>query len=223
MLKRFLTTIALALAVANTVGAQPTTKPLPPIDTVAGLLVVGVAEFASLPPIDTIAARPMLLIDERGTRRLFVNDMRGPIYSVSYDGKRVTKYVDTNDSTWGVNVQAQGRERGMQSFAFHPDFARTGTPGYGKFYTWADSSLMMPPADALQMLLKGEQLKVDRAKAMKLVDAVVPPADLIKTAKEWIKAGGKGVAPWDVQGFKLPGGAVRSPIANRLIFMAAET
>ena len=80
---------------------------------------------------------------------------------------------------------------------------------------------MMPPADALQMLLKGEQLKVDRAKAMKLIDAVVPPADLIKTAKEWIKAGGKGVAPWDVQGFKLPGGLVYSK-AGMMTFPAAN-
>jgi 3-hydroxyacyl-CoA dehydrogenase/enoyl-CoA hydratase/3-hydroxybutyryl-CoA epimerase len=80
---------------------------------------------------------------------------------------------------------------------------------------------MMPPADALQMLLKGEQLKLDRAKAMKLVDAVVPPADLIKTAKEWIKAGGKGVAPWDVQGFKLPGGPVYSK-AGMMTFPAAN-
>ena len=31
----------------------------------------------------------------------------------------------------------------------------------------------------------------NRAKAMKLVDNVVPPADLVKTAKDWIKAGGK--------------------------------
>ena len=50
---------------------------------------------------------------------------------------------------------------------------------------------MMAPADALQFLLKGDQLKVDRAKAMKLIDAVVPPADLVKAAKDWIKAGGK--------------------------------
>jgi 3-hydroxyacyl-CoA dehydrogenase/enoyl-CoA hydratase/3-hydroxybutyryl-CoA epimerase len=80
---------------------------------------------------------------------------------------------------------------------------------------------MMPPADALQMLLKGEQLKVDRAKAMKLIDAVVPPADLIKTAKDWIKGGGKGVAPWDVQGFKLPGGLVYSK-AGMMTFPAAN-
>ena len=66
---------------------------------------------------------------------------------------------------------------------------------------------MMQPADALQFLLKGDQLKTDRAKAMKLIDDVVPQADLIKAAKDWIKAGGKPVAPWDVQGFRLPGGA----------------
>ena len=69
---------------------------------------------------------------------------------------------------------------------------------------------MMPPADALQMLLKGDQLKLDRAKAMKLVDNVVAPEALIQTAKDWIIAGGKPQAPWDVQGFKLPGGPVYS-------------
>jgi 3-hydroxyacyl-CoA dehydrogenase / enoyl-CoA hydratase / 3-hydroxybutyryl-CoA epimerase len=69
---------------------------------------------------------------------------------------------------------------------------------------------MIPPADALQFLLKGDQLPVERAKAMKLIDAVVPAADLIKTAKDWIKAGGKAVAPWDEKGFRLPGGPVYS-------------
>ncbi|HEX3858665.1 MAG TPA: enoyl-CoA hydratase-related protein, partial [Pseudolabrys sp.] len=80
---------------------------------------------------------------------------------------------------------------------------------------------MLPPADALQMLLKGDQLKLDRAKAMKLIDAVVPAADLIKTAKDWIKAGGKPVAPWDVKGFRLPGGAVYSK-AGMMTFPAAN-
>jgi 3-hydroxyacyl-CoA dehydrogenase / enoyl-CoA hydratase / 3-hydroxybutyryl-CoA epimerase len=69
---------------------------------------------------------------------------------------------------------------------------------------------MMAPADALQFLLKGDQIKVDRAKAMKLIDAVVPPAELVKAAKDWIKAGGKAKNPWDVDGFRLPGGAVYS-------------
>ena len=67
---------------------------------------------------------------------------------------------------------------------------------------------MMQPADALQLLLKGDQLRLSRAKGMKLIDNVVPAADLVTTAKNWIKSGGKPVAPWDVQGFKLPGGLV---------------
>jgi 3-hydroxyacyl-CoA dehydrogenase / enoyl-CoA hydratase / 3-hydroxybutyryl-CoA epimerase len=69
---------------------------------------------------------------------------------------------------------------------------------------------ILAPADALQLLLKGDQLRLDRAKALKLIDAVVPPSDLIKAAKDWIKAGGSAQAPWDVDGFKLPGGAVYS-------------
>ena len=69
---------------------------------------------------------------------------------------------------------------------------------------------MLPPADALPLLLKGDQLRVERAKAMKLIDAVVPPDDLVKAAKDWIKAGGKAKNPWDVEGFRLPGGLVYS-------------
>ena len=80
---------------------------------------------------------------------------------------------------------------------------------------------MLQPADALQFLLKGEALKVDRAKAMKLIDAVVPAADMIKTAKDWIKAGGKAVKPWDDKGFRLPGGAVYSK-AGLMTFPAAN-
>jgi len=80
---------------------------------------------------------------------------------------------------------------------------------------------MMPPADALQMLLKGDQLRLDRAKAMKLVDAIVPAAELVKTAKDWIKAGGKATAPWDVDGFRLPGGAVYSK-TGMMTFPAAN-
>ena len=87
---------------------------------------------------------------------------------------------------------------------------------------------LLAPTDALQFLLKGEQLKLERAKALKLIDAVVPPGELIKAAKEWIRTGGNAktpshVAPWDADGFKLPGGPVYAkagmnffPAANAL-------
>jgi 3-hydroxyacyl-CoA dehydrogenase/enoyl-CoA hydratase/3-hydroxybutyryl-CoA epimerase len=80
---------------------------------------------------------------------------------------------------------------------------------------------MMQPGDALQFLLKGDQLKVAQAKSMKLIDAVVPAADLLATAKDWIKAGGKAVAPWDQEGFRLPGGPVYSK-AGMMTFPAAN-
>src|SRR5215470_17372416 len=36
---------------------------------------------------------------------------------------------------------------------------------------------MMQPGDALQMLLKGDQIRLPQAKGLKIVDAVVPPED----------------------------------------------
>jgi hypothetical protein len=111
------------------------------------VIKVNVREFASLPETNGTAARMMLLVDEPGTRRLFVNDMVGPLYSVSYDGKAVTTYLNINDPKWTVGVQSMGRERGFQSFAFHPQFAASGTPGFGKFYTYTDTTNQGPAPD----------------------------------------------------------------------------
>ena len=80
---------------------------------------------------------------------------------------------------------------------------------------------LLPPADALRLLLKGDQLRVAEAAGMKLVDAVVPAAELVRRAKDWIKAGGQAKAPWDADGFRLPGGAVYSK-AGMMTFPAAN-
>ena len=80
---------------------------------------------------------------------------------------------------------------------------------------------MIQPMDAMQMLLKGDAIDLKKAQAWGIVGAVVPAADLIKTAKDWIKAGGKAVAPWDEKGFKLPGGPVYSK-AGMQFFPAAN-
>jgi glucose/arabinose dehydrogenase len=148
-----------ALVTASAILAQQPAAPAPlppgqttdpfraPIAATEGVIRVGVREFASVPDIDGVAARMMNLVNEPGTRRLFVNDMRGPLYSVSYDGKAVAPYVDINDTKWGVAVQSMGRERGFQNFAFHPQFGQPGTRGFGKFYTYTDTSNQTPAAD----------------------------------------------------------------------------
>ncbi|HEY3790737.1 MAG TPA: 3-hydroxyacyl-CoA dehydrogenase NAD-binding domain-containing protein, partial [Bradyrhizobium sp.] len=80
---------------------------------------------------------------------------------------------------------------------------------------------ILPPADALQFLLKGDQISANRAKTMKLVDEVVPAGDLVKAAKAWITASGTAKAPWDIENFKLPGGPVQSK-AGMMAFTPAN-
>jgi 3-hydroxyacyl-CoA dehydrogenase / enoyl-CoA hydratase / 3-hydroxybutyryl-CoA epimerase len=80
---------------------------------------------------------------------------------------------------------------------------------------------IVPPQDAMTMLLKGEALNVAKAKALNLVHAIVPGADLIKAAKDWIKGGGKALAPWDDKNFRLPGGPVYSK-AGMMMFPAGN-
>jgi 3-hydroxyacyl-CoA dehydrogenase / enoyl-CoA hydratase / 3-hydroxybutyryl-CoA epimerase len=71
-------------------------------------------------------------------------------------------------------------------------------------------SRLMQPGDALQMLARGEQLKVAQAQKMGLIHASAPKAEIIAKAKAWILGGGSPKAPWDVDGFRLPGGLVYS-------------
>jgi 3-hydroxyacyl-CoA dehydrogenase/enoyl-CoA hydratase/3-hydroxybutyryl-CoA epimerase len=80
---------------------------------------------------------------------------------------------------------------------------------------------LVPPQDAMTILLKGDPVTVEKAKALNLIHAVVPAADMIKAAKDWIKGGGKAVAPWDEKGFKLPGGPVFSK-AGMMMFPAGN-
>jgi hypothetical protein len=134
---------AAALLMGACVLAQTPTDPFPtPINATDGVIKVNFVEFATLPDLGgQQPSRPMLLVDEPGTRRLFTNDMRGPLYTIPRDGTGgAALYLDVNDPKWGVNVNSNGNERGFQSFAFHPQFAREGTPGYGRFYTYTDTA-----------------------------------------------------------------------------------
>ena len=75
--------------------------------------------------------------------------------------------------------------------------------------------------EAFQYLLKGSNIIPAKAKKLGIANEVVPAAELISTAKKLITDGLKGVQPWDVKGFKLPGGKVYSPAGFQL-FPAAN-
>ena len=149
--------VALIASAALAQTKSPPPDPFPtPIEATAGVIAVNFREFAVIPdaaggvsaaPGTSEAPRMMHLVDEPGSKRLFVSTMRGALYSVSYDGKTVTEYLDINAPSWNIGVQFQGNERGFQSFAFHPQFNQRGARGYGKFYTYLDTTNTTPAAD----------------------------------------------------------------------------
>lgn len=138
-----------AMSIAASAAARQTTlDPFStPIETTQGVIAVNFVEFATIPDVNGEAPRMMHFVDEPGTRRLVVSLMTGALYTLSYDGKVVTLYLDVNAPAWNVQVQSNGFERGIQSFAFHPQFNQRGTPGYGKFYTYTDTSNVTPKPD----------------------------------------------------------------------------
>ncbi|MCZ4557574.1 3-hydroxyacyl-CoA dehydrogenase NAD-binding domain-containing protein [Rhodococcus maanshanensis] len=64
-----------------------------------------------------------------------------------------------------------------------------------------------------QMLLQGQQRGPVQAKEVGLVDEVVSSVEeLVPAATAWIKANPEsGVQPWDVKGYKIPGGTPATP------------
>ena len=133
--------VALLLPTSLEADAPPSFRnPFPrPIAATAGSVTVGVVEFATLPIVDGHPALMMKMVDEPGAGRLFVNDLGGILYGVSYDGGTVTPYLDLKDPRWGLDsLPIFRRERGFQSFAFHPQFAELGALGSGRFYTFGE-------------------------------------------------------------------------------------
>lgn len=77
-------------------------------------------------------------------------------------------------------------------------------------------SRLMQTGDALQMMFKGEQVKPLPARNSGLVHAVVPRADIVQNAKDWLKANPQATQPWDQKGFKLPSNKVHSPAGMQI-------
>jgi len=83
-----------------------------------------------------LLARINFLREEPGGRkRLFVNDLNGPLYMLDRETKKATIYLDFNGLAGKSGMFHrlaidQGLASGFISFEFDPDYARN-----GKFYT----------------------------------------------------------------------------------------
>ncbi|MEE4244991.1 MAG: 3-hydroxyacyl-CoA dehydrogenase NAD-binding domain-containing protein [Kangiellaceae bacterium] len=75
--------------------------------------------------------------------------------------------------------------------------------------------------NALPFLAEGKQLSPDAAHQASLVHQLVErPDELISAATDFIKANESVSQPWDVKGYKLPGGAVTHPKIAQMLSIA---
>ena len=64
----------------------------------------------------------------------------------------------------------------------------------------------------MQILLQGQRRKPAAALEVGLIDELADsPEDMIAKAKAWIKANPEAQQPWDVKGYKIPGGTPSNP------------
>ena len=97
-------------------------------------IAVIVRDVLAVPPSST--ERPLARINNliHGSGRLFVGDMNGRIYVIK-DEKVLVPFLDMTVARRGAFMTSGEYERGLTGFAFHPDFAKPGRPGFGKLYT----------------------------------------------------------------------------------------
>ncbi|MFT6975210.1 MAG: 3-hydroxyacyl-CoA dehydrogenase/enoyl-CoA hydratase/3-hydroxybutyryl-CoA epimerase, partial [Bermanella sp.] len=80
---------------------------------------------------------------------------------------------------------------------------------------------MLGLENALPFLMEGKQLKVEKALKAGLIDEIADDAtDMMTKAKAWIKANPKSQQPWDIKGYRMPGGLPSHPaLAQKLVII----
>ena len=68
-------------------------------------------------------------------------------------------------------------------------------------------SRMLGIQAAMPLLLEGKALDPAAALAAKVIDEIVPAAELLARAKAWVRSSPDCVKPWDQKNFRIPGGA----------------
>lgn len=138
---RMIRSIVLAMLLA---APQPVKDPIPKKIS-KGDIAVAVRDFVRVPKTEDSAkpagannayARIQYLLPARdGSGRLFINDTRGVLYVTDATGKPPAVYLDLRKQDVGFDDSFFPNEAGIAGFAFHPEFAKKGRPGYGKLYT----------------------------------------------------------------------------------------
>jgi 3-hydroxyacyl-CoA dehydrogenase/enoyl-CoA hydratase/3-hydroxybutyryl-CoA epimerase len=76
---------------------------------------------------------------------------------------------------------------------------------------------------ALPVILQGKKLNPQKALELGVVHEVAAAANLIERARAWLLGSPSPVAPWDVKGFKVPGGAGAMTPKNAQTYMVGTS
>ena len=127
-------------------------EPTPLLDPIPAVIKKGQLQVAALPFVRAPASEDMetaagvvanaayariqylLPVPGPGSRLAF-NDTRGVLYMTDAGGRTPKVYLDLRTRGLGFTNALGPNESGFLGFAFHPEFANAGVPGYGKLYT----------------------------------------------------------------------------------------
>jgi len=180
-------------------------------DAVNGAVIASGKDSGFMGGMDLKAMEGMLLTGEGGM---------GGLYKRVFELNRVLRRLETNGKPVACAIEGTCVGGGFElALACHRRVAgdstktRLGLPEcmLGLF-PGGGGSQRMPRITgvqtALMYMLQGKMFPVAEGAALKLIDEVVPAGAALDAAKTWVKANpAASTQPWDVKGFKVPGGA----------------
>ena len=134
MLRKTTITVLFCSSLVSTAAAQNRFREQIPTSD----LSVGIEDFAIIPDSRNNQPPRLSVLTPDPGGRLFVNDQRGPLYSIDSTGTNVSEYLDLRDFR-ELRISSTF-EAGFQGFAFHPEFLSPDASGFGRFYTIHSSS-----------------------------------------------------------------------------------
>lgn len=157
---RTISTLALFILAANTIGApEPVLDPMPE-KIQAGNIVVAVENFVRVPlSQDSSSANNtneaharIQYIQPFGNTfgKLVINDTRGILYLTDDRASQPHVYLDLREQDVDFYDAMFPNEMGLSGIAFHPEFTSIGKPGFGKFYTAYSATSESGEADYLE-------------------------------------------------------------------------
>lgn len=141
--------VAAACGVGLGFGSLPAAaQPLPDVIS-PPVISVELVDVAQVPPsslVPPLARLNLLLPSPDDSGRLFVNDMRGFVWILRGQSVDPTPFLDVNEFL-GEFLATDTLQTGLSTFAFHPDYAKPGADGEGRFYTVTSESISFFPPD----------------------------------------------------------------------------